>query len=90
MKESSNMTRICEALSHPTRREILIILKNGELTAGQIHRYFDISKSSLSYHLKILKDANLVLSKKLGQNIIYGINLVAFNEVIEYIRGLKK
>lgn len=84
------MRSIWEALSDPTRREILIILKNGELTAGQIHSYFDITKPSLSHHLKILKDANLVLSKKLGQNVIYGINLVAFNEVIEYIRGLKK
>lgn len=84
------MRSIWEALSDPTRREILNILKNGELTAGQIHSYFDITKPSLSHHLKILKDANLVLSKKLGQNIIYGINLVAFNEVIEYIRGLKK
>lgn len=84
------MRSIWEALSDPTRREILNILKNGEITAGQIHSYFDITKPSLSHHLKILKDANLVLSKKLGQNIIYGINLVAFNEVIEYIRGLKK
>lgn len=84
------MRSIWEALSDPTRREILNILKNGELTAGQIHSYFDITKPSLSHHLKILKDANLVLSKKLGQNVIYGINLIAFNEVIEYIRGLKK
>ena len=84
------MRSIWEALSDPTRREILNILKNGEITAGQIHSYFDITKPSLSHHLKILKDANLVLSKKLGQNVIYGINLVAFNEVIEYIRGLKK
>ena len=84
------MRSIWEALSDPTRREILNILKNGELTAGQIHSYFDITKPSLSHHLKILKDANLILSKKLGQNVIYGINLVAFNEVIEYIRGLKK
>ena len=84
------MRSIWEALSDPTRREILIILKNGELTTKKIHSYFDITKPSLSHHLKILKDANLVLSKKLGQNIIYGINLVAFNEVIEYIRGLKK
>ena len=72
------MRSIWEALSDPTRREILNILKNGELTAGQIHSYFDITKPSLSHHLKILKDANLVLSKKLGQNVIYGI------------RGLKK
>ena len=84
------MRSIWEALSDPTRREILVILKKGELTAGQIHIFFDITKPSLSHHLAILKEANLVLSKKVGQNIIYTLNLVAFNEVIEYIRGLKK
>ena len=58
------MRSIWEALSDPTRREILNILKNGELTAGQIHSYFDITKPSLSHHLKILKDANFGPFKK--------------------------
>ena len=84
------MRSVWEALADPTRREILKILRKGDLTAGEIHSFFDITKPSLSHHLSILKDANLVSNKKNGQNIIYSLNLSAFNEVIEYIRGLKK
>ena len=84
------MRSVWEALADPTRREILKILRKGDLTAGEIHAFFDITKPSLSHHLSILKDANLVSNKKIGQNIIYSLNLSAFNEVIEYIRGLKK
>ncbi len=84
------MRNIWEALSDSTRREILSILKNGELSAGEIHTHFDITKPSLSHHLSILKEANVVNAKKNGQNIIYSLNLVAFNEIIQYIRGLKK
>lgn len=84
------MRSVWEALADPTRREILKILRKGDLTAGEIHSFFDITKPSLSHHLSILKDTNLVSNKKIGQNIIYSLNLSAFNEVIEYIRGLKK
>lgn len=84
------MRSIWEALADPTRRDILKILKDGELSAGEIHDFFDITKPSLSHHLAILKEANLVSSKKCGQNIIYSLNLSPFTEVIDYIRGLKK
>lgn len=84
------MRSVWEALADPTRREILKILRKGDLTAGEIHSFFDITKPSLSHHLSILKDTKLVSNKKMGQNIIYSLNLSAFNEVIEYIRGLKK
>ena len=84
------MRSVWEALADPTRREILKILRKGDLTAGEIHSFFDITKPSLSHHLSILKDTNLKKNKKIGQNIIYSLNLSAFNEVIEYIRGLKK
>lgn len=84
------MRSVWEALADPTRREILKLLSKESLSAGQIHSFFDITKPSLSHHLAILKDANLVFSKKSGQNVIYSLNIRAFNEVIEYIRGLKK
>ena len=84
------MRTVWEALADPTRREILMLLKKEDLSAGTIHSFFDITKPSLSHHLAILKEANLVLSKKIGQSVIYSLNLIAFNEVIEYIRGLKK
>ena len=54
------MRSVWEALADPTRREILKILRKGDLTAGEIHSFFDITKPSLSHHLSILKDTNLV------------------------------
>ena len=84
------MRNVWEALSDPTRREILRILKKGELTAGEIYNYFDITKPSLSHHLSILKQADLVSANKQGQNIIYSLNISSLGEVSDYIRGLKK
>ena len=84
------MRNVWEALSDPTRREILKILKKGELTAGEIFNYFDITKPSLSHHLSILKQAELVNSNKQGQNVIYSLNINSLSEVSDYIRGLKK
>lgn len=84
------MRNVWEALADPTRREILRLLKKGELNAGEIYDYFDITKPSLSHHLSVLKQSNLVKADKRGQNIIYSLNLSALNEVLEYIRGLKK
>lgn len=90
MKGCFDMRNVWEALSDPTRREILKILKKGELTAGEIFNYFDITKPSLSHHLSILKQAELVNATKHGQNIIYSLNISSLNEVSDYIRGLKK
>lgn len=84
------MGNIWEALADGTRREILNILKDGELTAGQIHEFFDITKPSLSHHLSILKEAGLVDFRKERQSIYYSLNINAFNEVISYIKRLKK
>ena len=84
------MRNVWEALSDSTRREILKILKKGELSAGEIFNFFDITKPSLSHHLSVLKQAELVNSYKQGQNIIYSLNASSLNEVSYYIRGLKK
>lgn len=84
------MRNVWEALADSTRREILYILKKGELSAGEIFDYFDITKPSLSHHLSVLKQSGLVNSDKRGQNIIYSLNLKGLNEVSNYIRGLKK
>lgn len=83
------MRSIWEALSDNTRRDILVLLKKDSLTAGEIYNHFDITKPSLSHHLSILKEAKLVSSKKQGQNVIYSLNLTAFNELVEFIKGLK-
>lgn len=71
-----------KALADKTRREILKLLKEKDLTAGEIAESFDISKPSISHHLNILKQAGLVLDERRGQNIYYSLNISVFEEVI--------
>lgn len=71
-----------KALSDKTRREILLLLKQKDMTAGEIADNFSISKPSISHHLSILKQANLVIDIKEGQNIIYSLNTTVVSEVL--------
>ena len=86
------MNHLFHALSDPTRRKILDMLKKKDLTAGEIADAFDISKPSISHHLDILKRANLVVSEKQGQFITYSINTTELDELIKwmYHLGVKK
>jgi ArsR family transcriptional regulator, arsenate/arsenite/antimonite-responsive transcriptional repressor len=76
---------VFKALSDPTRRQILELLMDKDMTAGEIAEYFDISKPSISHHLNILKNTELVLWEKDGQNIIYSLNTTAFQDAIKWI-----
>jgi ArsR family transcriptional regulator, arsenate/arsenite/antimonite-responsive transcriptional repressor len=71
-----------KALSDPSRRKILQLLKSKDLTAGEIADHFDMAKPSISHHLNILKQANLVDFEKKGQQIIYSLNTSVFEEVV--------
>lgn len=71
-----------KALADPTRRKILKLLKEQDLTAGDIADNFDISKPSISHHLNILKQASLVLDERKGQFIYYSLNMTVFQEVL--------
>ena len=73
-----------KALSDPTRRRILELLRAGDLSAGQIAEQFDISKPSISNHLGILRSAGLVSSERQGQSIVYHLNMTALQEVMEW------
>ena len=90
MKGWQYMKDVWDALVDSTRREILKLLKKRDMSAGEIFNYFDITKPSLSHHLSILKEANLVEYKKRGQSIIYSLNLKGLNEVSDYLRWLRK
>jgi len=82
------MNHLFHALSDPTRRKILDMLKKKDLTAGEIADAFDISKPSISHHLDILKRANLVVSEKQGQFITYSINTTELDELIKWMYQL--
>lgn len=77
-----------KALSDPTRRKILQLLRERDLTAGEIAEHFNISKPSISHHLNILKQAQLVLDERQGQNILYSLNLTVMQEAMGWFLGM--
>ncbi|MGM0525589.1 MAG: autorepressor SdpR family transcription factor [Pseudomonadota bacterium] len=72
---------VFKALSDPTRRRILHLLKRQSMSAGDIAEHFDMAKASLSHHFSILKQADLVRAERHGQRIIYSLNLSVFEDV---------
>lgn len=82
------MNHLLQALSDPTRRKILDMLKKKDLTAGEIADAFDMTKPSISHHLDILKRANLVVSEKEGQFITYSLNTTELDELLKWIYKL--
>lgn len=83
------MTSFFKALNDPIRREILEHLKKGDLTAGEIADQFNITKPSISHHLDILKQANLVTAVKEGQFIYYSINTTVIDEMLKWFLQFK-
>ena len=83
------MNNIFRALNDASRREILEILRMGDATAGEISDRFNMSKPSISHHLDLLRQADLVSSKKKGQFVIYSINLPALDEIIIWFQLFK-
>ena len=71
-----------KALADPTRRKIIMLLKKESLTPGEIAEHFDMTKPSISHHLNMLKQADLVSDERKGQNIYYTLNTTVFQEVI--------
>ncbi len=78
------MNALFKALNDSTRREILEMLKEGDLTAGDIADKFNISKPSISHHLDLLKQADLVTSVKEGQFIYYSLNTTVMDEMLKW------
>lgn len=72
-----------KALSDPTRRKILELLKKKEMSAGEIAEHFNITPPSLTFHFNILKQADLISQERKGQQIIYSLNLSVMEELIE-------
>jgi ArsR family transcriptional regulator, arsenate/arsenite/antimonite-responsive transcriptional repressor len=81
------MQAVLEAISDPTRRKILDLLKKDELSAGELGEHFDISGPSMSHHLSKLKAAGLVVANRRGQSIYYSINTSVFDDAAQFIIG---
>ena len=78
-----------KALSDPIRREILNLLKGGRMSAGDIVDRFDVTGASISRHLSVLKDADLIRDKREGKYIYYELNASVLEEILLWIADLK-
>ena len=76
------MGNVFKAISDPTSREILKLLNDKDLSAGEIAEHFDISKPALTKHLNILREAELVSSEKQGNFVIYSINVTVLQQAL--------
>jgi ArsR family transcriptional regulator len=79
------MNRVFKALNDPIRREILDLLKETDMNAGEIASQFNITKPSISHHLDLLKQADLVVSVKNGQYVNYSLNKTVVEDVIQWL-----
>jgi ArsR family transcriptional regulator len=77
------MNDVFRALSDPTRREILELLRGGPRTSGEIAGKFTTSWATISRHLSVLKDSELILAERNGQHIVYELNTTVFQDVVE-------
>jgi ArsR family transcriptional regulator len=77
-----------KAIADPQRRKIIKLLQRGPLTAGRIAEEFDISKSSLSYHFNILKEADLIRCERQAQEQLYSLNTSVFESAASLLLGL--
>lgn len=78
-----------KALSDPIRREILNLLKNGRMSAGEIANRFPVTDASISRHLSVLKDADLIRDTREGKFIFYDLNVTVLEEIMLWIKDLK-
>jgi DNA-binding transcriptional ArsR family regulator len=83
------MNTVFKALNDPTRRQILELLQEKDLTAGEIAGQFKISFPSISHHLDLLKQAKLVTSEKDGQYVYYSLNTTVVDEILKWFIQFK-
>jgi ArsR family transcriptional regulator, arsenate/arsenite/antimonite-responsive transcriptional repressor len=82
------VNEVFKALSDPTRREVLRLLASGEKTAGELADHFEMTKPSVSHHFAVLKKANLIRSRREGQQIYYALNTTVVEDVAARILDL--
>lgn len=81
---------VFEALSHPVRRKILALLRQGPMSAGELSEHFDIAKPTLSVHFARLKDAGLVSVERRGTSLIYHLNMSILEEALSGFLAFKE
>lgn len=84
-----SMQDTLQALADPTRREILNLLKQSRMSAGEISNHFSISGAEVSRHLSVLKEADLIRNEREGKYIYYELNATVLEEILLWISELK-
>jgi len=84
-----SLQRTLKALADPIRREILNLLKEGRMSAGDITDHFDVTAASISRHLSVLKEADLIRDERQGKFIYYDLNASVLEEIMLWITDLK-
>lgn len=84
-----SMQDTLQALADPTRREILNLLKQSRMSAGEISNHFSISGEAVSRHLSVLKEADLIRDEREGKYIYYELNATVLEEILLWISELK-
>lgn len=79
------MNDVFKALADPTRREILELLRSGPRSSGEIAEQFTTSWATISRHLGVLRDADLIIAEKNGQHVVYELNTTVFQDVVEHV-----
>lgn len=78
-----SLDRMMRALADPTRREVLRVLRERDMTAGEIGALFPITGASVSHHLSVLKEAGLVQAERDGRTIVYSLDSTVFQQAVE-------
>jgi ArsR family transcriptional regulator len=78
-----------KAMADKTRREILNLLKHGDMTAGDIAGHFSMTQATISHHLSVLKEAGLIADRREGKHIFYELNMSVIEEIMTWFIQLK-
>jgi ArsR family transcriptional regulator len=87
---AGSLNQVFKAIADPTRREILHLLRKEEMTAGDIAGHFDMSKPTISHHFSVLKEADLVTSRREGQTIWYALNTTVLEDVMAWTMDMAR
>lgn len=79
------MADVFAVLSDPTRREMLLLLRDGDMTAGAIGEHFDMTAPSVSHHLGVLKESGLVMAERKGRTIVYSLNTTVVQDALAWM-----
>jgi DNA-binding transcriptional ArsR family regulator len=82
MTNLEGMNQVFKALSDPTRRQVLALLRDGPLSAGELAGHFDVSKPTMSAHFTILREADLIESTRQGKSVVYCLKLSVLEDAL--------